>query len=141
MRPIPCQRDEPQRASMPMPQLTVWYNTRCPVCDAGIDWQRNKLLALVRSGRVVFKDINEQPEALSAYGASVDDVRRRLHATDEEGRLVTGADVVLLLWKLTPGEGWLAKALGNPVMRPVMRFGYDRFADLLFAWNKRKGHW
>jgi predicted DCC family thiol-disulfide oxidoreductase YuxK len=126
---------------MPMPQLTVWYNTRCPVCDAGIDWQRNKLLALVRSGRVVFKDINEQPEALSAYGASVDDVRRRLHATDEEGRLVTGADVVLLLWKLTPGEGWLAKALGNPVMRPVMRFGYDRFADLLFAWNKRKGHW
>jgi predicted DCC family thiol-disulfide oxidoreductase YuxK len=27
------------------------------------------------------------------------------------------------------------------VMLPVTRFGYDRFADLLFAWNKRKGHW
>ncbi|SFJ06741.1 hypothetical protein SAMN05216525_11822 [Bradyrhizobium sp. Gha] len=27
------------------PHLTVYYNTRCPVCDAGIDWQRNKLLA------------------------------------------------------------------------------------------------
>jgi len=23
----------------------------------------------------------------------------------------------------------------------VTRFGYDRFADLLFTWNKRKGHW
>jgi len=126
---------------MPMPQLTVWYNTRCPVCDAGIDWQRNKLLALVRSGRVVFKDINEQPEALSAYGASVDDVRRRLHATDEEGRLIVGADVALLLWKLTPGEGWLATLLGNRLMRPVTCFGYDRFADLLLAWNKWKGHW
>ena len=22
---------------MPSPRLTVWYNTRCPVCDAGID--------------------------------------------------------------------------------------------------------
>jgi predicted DCC family thiol-disulfide oxidoreductase YuxK len=126
---------------MPMPLLTVWYNTRCPVCDAGIDWQRNKLLALVRSGRVAFKDINDEPEALATHGADVDDVRRRLHATDEEGHLIVGADVALLLWKLTPGEGWLAKLLGNPVMRPVTRFGYDRFADLLFAWNKRRGHW
>ena len=126
---------------MSMPQLTIWYNTRCPVCNAGIDWQRNKLVALVRSGRVAFRDINEQPDALAAYGADIDDVRRRLHATDEEGRLITGADVALLLWKLTPGEGWLATLLGNRLMRPVTRFGYDRFADLLFAWNKRKGRW
>jgi hypothetical protein len=28
---------------MPQPRLTVWYNTRCPVCDAGIDRQRNML--------------------------------------------------------------------------------------------------
>jgi predicted DCC family thiol-disulfide oxidoreductase YuxK len=126
---------------MPMPQLTVWYNTRCPVCDAGIDWQLNKLLALVRSGRVAFRDINEQPEALAAYGATVDDVRRRLHATDEEGHLVLGADVALRLWQLTPGERWLASLLGNRVTRPLTRFGYDRFADLLFAWNKRRGHW
>jgi predicted DCC family thiol-disulfide oxidoreductase YuxK len=26
-------------------------------------------------------------------------------------------------------------------MRPVTRFAYDRFADLLYAWNRRKGHW
>jgi predicted DCC family thiol-disulfide oxidoreductase YuxK len=126
---------------MPMPQLTVWYNTRCPICDAGIGWQRNKLLALVRSGRVAFQDINGEPDALAAYGADVDDVRRRLHATDEEGRLITGADVALLLWTLTPGEGWLARLLGNRLMRPVTRFGYDRFADVLFAWNRRKGRW
>ena len=44
-------------------------------------------------------------------------------------------------WKLTPGEGWLATLLGNRVMRPVTRFGYDRFADVLFAWNKRRGRW
>jgi hypothetical protein len=27
--------------------LTVRHNTRCPVCDAGIDWRRDKLLAVV----------------------------------------------------------------------------------------------
>ena len=51
---------------MPAPHLTVWYNTRCPVCDAGIDWQRNKLLAAVRAGRISFRDINEEPDALAA---------------------------------------------------------------------------
>jgi predicted DCC family thiol-disulfide oxidoreductase YuxK len=121
--------------------LIVWYNTRCPVCNAGIDWQRNKLLAAVRAGHISFRDINDEPAALAAYGASLDDVRRRLHATDESGRLIVGADVMIAIWLITPGEGWLASLFGNPVMRPVMRFGYDRFADLLFAWNRWKGRW
>jgi predicted DCC family thiol-disulfide oxidoreductase YuxK len=126
---------------MSAPHLTVWYNTRCPVCDAGIDWQRNRLLAAVRSGAVEFRDINEQPEALARYGASLDDIRRRLHATDEAGRLLVGADVAVALWRLTPGQRWLAALFGNRVTLPFTRFFYDRFADLLFAWNRRKGRW
>ncbi len=126
---------------MPEPELTVWYNTLCPVCHTGIDWQRARLLAAVKAGRIAFRDINEQPDALAAYGVAVDDVRRRLHATDAEGRLIVGADVALALWRVTPGLGWLASLFGNAVLGPVTRFGYDRFADGLFAWNKRKGHW
>ena len=68
-------------------------------------------------------------------------MRRRLHATDEAGRLIVGADVAIATWRLTPGEGWLASLFGNPVMLPLTRFAYDRFADLLFAWNKRNGRW
>jgi len=122
-------------------RLIVWYNTRCPVCDAGIDWQRNKLLAAVRAGQISFRDINDEPAALAAHGATLDDVRRRLHATDESGRLIVGADVMIAIWRMTSGEGWLASLFGNPVVLPVTRFGYDRFADLLFAWNRWKGHW
>ena len=121
--------------------LTVYYNTRCPVCDAGIGWQRNRLLAAVRSGAVEFRDINEEPDALARYGASLEDIRRRLHATDESGRLIVGADVAVALWRLTPGLGWLAALSGNRVTLPVTRFFYDRFADGLFAWNRRKGRW
>jgi len=126
---------------MPAPHLTVWYNTRCPVCNGGIGWQRNRLLAAVRSGAVDFKDINEQPDALSRYGATLDDIRRRLHATDEAGRLIVGADVAVALWQITPGQGWLAALFGNRVTLPFTRFFYDRFADLLFAWNRRNGRW
>ena len=122
-------------------RLTVWYNTRCPVCNGGIDWQRNKLLSLVRAGTIEFRDINEQPDALKQFGASLDDIRRRLHATDEAGRLVVGADVAIALWRLTPGQRWLATLFGNRVALPVTQVVYDRFADLLFAWNRRAGRW
>ena len=124
-----------------MDRLTVYYNTRCPVCDAGIDWQRNRLLAALRAGTIEFRDINEEPAALARFGADVDDVRRRLHATDEAGRLIVGADVAVALWRLTPGQGWVAALLGNRLTLPVTRFVYDRFADILFAWNRRKGRW
>jgi predicted DCC family thiol-disulfide oxidoreductase YuxK len=126
---------------MPSPHLTVWYNTRCPVCDAGIDRQRNKLIAAVEAGAIEFRDINLAPEALAAHGASLEDIRRRLHATDETGRLIVGADVAIEIWRVTPGEHWLATLFGNPVVRPLTRLFYDRFADLLYAWNRRKGHW
>jgi len=126
---------------MAVPQLIVWYNTRCPVCDAGIDWQRNKLLAAVRAGTIAFRDINEQPDALAQYGATLDDIRRRLHATDVTGRLIVGADVAIAIWRLTPGEGWIAAMLGNRLILPLTRFVYDRFADVLFAWNKRNNRW
>ncbi|WP_245466980.1 MULTISPECIES: thiol-disulfide oxidoreductase DCC family protein [unclassified Mesorhizobium] len=126
---------------MPKPLLTVWYNTRCPVCDAGISRQKRRLIEAVKAGRVAFRDINFEPEALSAFGASLEDIRRRLHATDSEGRLLVGADVAIAVWRLTPGEGWLATLFGNAVALPLTCIAYDRFADLLYAWNRRQGRW
>lgn len=121
--------------------FTVWYNTRCPVCDAGITHQKRRLIAAVKAGAIEFRDINHEPEALASYGATLDQIRRRLHAIDENGKLVVGADVAIEIWRRTPGEHWLATLTGNRVVKPVTRLVYDRFADLLYAWNKRRGHW
>ena len=126
---------------MTRPALTIWYNTKCPVCDAGIARQRNKLVSTVKAATIEFRDINVEPQALAALGADVDDVRRRLHAVDERGRLIVGADVAIAVWRRTPGEGWLAAILGVPGIIHATRFGYDRFADLLWLWNKRSGRW
>ncbi len=123
------------------PKLTVWYNTRCPVCNAGIDWQRNRLLRAVRADAIEFRDINLEPEALARFGASLASVRRRLHGTDADGRLYVGADCAAAIWQRTPGDAWLARAAGLPGLHAIVRFGYDRFADLLYAWNRWKRHW
>jgi predicted DCC family thiol-disulfide oxidoreductase YuxK len=123
------------------PKLTVWYNTKCPVCNAGIGRQRSRLVRAARSGAIEFRDINLETDALARFGAGVEDVRRRLHAVDADGRLYVGADCAIAIWRRTPGDAWLGRALGLPVIRHIARFGYDRFADLLYAWNRRKGHW
>jgi len=114
---------------VPTPHLTIWYNTRCPVCNGGIDWQRNKLLPAVRAGTVEFKDINAQPDALARYGADVDDIRRRLHATGEAGRLIVGADVEVALWKLTP-DG-VARAVRRSRDAALPRARREKVAALL----------
>lgn len=121
--------------------LTVWYNTKCPVCDAGIDFQRSRLVGAVRAGLIAFRDINLEPDALAPFGATVEDIRRRLHAVCGDGTLIVGADVAIAVWRLTPGDGWLARLFGNRLMLPLTRFVYDRFADLLYAWNRRNGRW
>jgi predicted DCC family thiol-disulfide oxidoreductase YuxK len=124
-----------------LPKLTVWYNTKCPVCNAGIDWQRSRLVRAARSGAIEFRDINLEPDALSRFGADVNDVRRRLHAVDADGGPHFGIDCAIEIWRRTPGDGWLAGIVRLPVIRQIAGFGYDRFADVLFAWNRRAGRW
>jgi predicted DCC family thiol-disulfide oxidoreductase YuxK len=126
---------------MTPPKLTVWYNTKCPVCNRGIERQNTRLVRSVRSCAIEFRDINLEPDALARFGAGVEDVRRRLHGVNADGQLYVGADCAIEIWRRTPGDFWLGQVLGLPVLRRITRFGYDHFAGLLYAWNRRKGRW
>ena len=44
------------------PVLTVFYNTKCPICDAGINMQKNRLVQAVKAGIIEFRDINLEPD-------------------------------------------------------------------------------
>jgi predicted DCC family thiol-disulfide oxidoreductase YuxK len=55
------------------PKLTVWYNTKCPVCNAGIAWQSNRLVCAARAGAIEFRDIGLEPHALARFGAGIED--------------------------------------------------------------------
>ena len=124
---------------MQLPPLTVWYNTKCPVCDAGIDWQRNRLVKAARAGAIIFRDINLKPDALSPIG--VEDIRRRLHGRDDNGILYIGGDCAIAIWERTPGDAWLAWLAKIPGLHGLWCAGYDRFADLLYVWNRSLKHW
>src|ERR1700733_1652390 len=110
-------------------KLIVWYNTKCPVCNAGIDWQRSRLVRAARAGAIEFRDINLEPDALTRFRAGVNDVRRRLHGVDADEHFFAGIDCAIEIWRRTPGDVWLGRFIGLPVIRQIAGFGYDRFAD------------
>ena len=122
-------------------KLTVWYNTKCPVCNAGINWQQSRLVKAARSEAIEFRDINLEPGALARFHAGVNDVRRRLHGIDAEGKLYVGIDCVIAIWLRTPGDERLGRVMGLVGIRQIAEVGYDLFAGGLYVWNRLMGRW
>ena len=98
-------------------------------------------MALVRSGEIVFEDINQRPDALARFDIDVEAIRKKLHALDDQEDLLIGADVAIAMWKITPGLTWLGRLAGNSIIRPVSKMAYDVLAHFLYRWNKRRCHW
>jgi predicted DCC family thiol-disulfide oxidoreductase YuxK len=121
----------------------LYYNSACPVCRTGIERQRATMDAMLPEGSdtILWCDIAATPEAATEIDRSVDQIRHSLHMVDGAGRLLVGADVAIAVWTMTPGRRWLGWLVGLPGIRQVARWGYNRFADRLFAWNKRHGRW
>ncbi|SEP08172.1 DUF393 domain-containing protein [Nitrosovibrio sp. Nv6] len=118
----------------------VYYNSACPVCNAGIQDQRERMEACGIKD-VEWVDVHTHPEAASEVGASLEQVRERLYVKDPDGRLNVGADAFTRLWSQTPGQRWLAKLLRLPVLRQFTHLAYNIFARLLYRWNLAKRHW
>lgn len=120
--------------------LKVYYNSACPVCNAGIESQRGTMEKRDLRHGVEWIDIACNAAAIDALGLDINSVRHSLHVS-QNGEMLVGADAFIALAGATPGQRWIAGLFGNTAIRPVTRFVYNRFADLLFWWNKKRGHW
>ena len=118
----------------------VYYNSACPVCNAGIKEQRRRMEACGIKD-IEWIDVHAQPEAVAEVDASLEQVRERLHVKTSEGRIDVGADAFTQLWSQTPSQRWLARLFRLPVLRQVSRWGYNGFARRLYRWNRAKKHW
>jgi predicted DCC family thiol-disulfide oxidoreductase YuxK len=118
----------------------VYYNSACTICDAGIKDQRRRM-----EGRglkdIEWVDVHTHPEMVSELGASLEEVRERLHVKDSDGRISVGSDAFTHLWSQTHGQRWLATILQLPALKQVMRLMYNLFARLLYRWNLAKKNW
>ncbi|MDQ3185390.1 MAG: DUF393 domain-containing protein [Pseudomonadota bacterium] len=118
----------------------VYYNSACPVCNAGIKDQRERMEACGIKD-IEWIDVHTHPEAVSEVDASLEQVRERLYVKDADGELNIGADAFTQLWSQTPSQRWLAKLLRLPVFKQLTNLAYNVFARLLYQWNRAKKHW
>ena len=120
---------------MDQPTTTVYYNSACPVCEAGICYQRAQM-----QGRAVeFVDVHTQPGVAEQLGIDLEFLRERLHVRDAEGHMQTGERAFAALMAQTPSQRWLAR-LTRP-LRLLTGPLYNVVARLLYRWNRRRGNW
>jgi predicted DCC family thiol-disulfide oxidoreductase YuxK len=118
----------------------VYYNSACPVCNAGIRDQRRRMEACGIKD-VEWIDVHTHPDAAAEVDAPLEAVRERLHVRDSDGGIKVGADAFIRLWSQTPGQRWLAGILRMPILKRLMRRAYDAFARRLYRWNRSRGNW
>lgn len=118
----------------------VYYNSACPVCNAGVRSQRDRMAACGITD-VEWIDVHNAPDAVAETGDSLETVRERLYVRDSDGRFYIGMDAFIYLWDRTPGQRWLAVLFRLPGIRQFAHFTYNRFARGLYRWNRRRRHW
>jgi predicted DCC family thiol-disulfide oxidoreductase YuxK len=138
-------------------KIAVYYNSACPVCRRGIEWQKGQMSACA----IEWIDVHASPDAVAQIGAGLgrddfessaiessglesadlESVRERLHVRDAQGRVLIGADAVAFVMERTPGQRWMGRFASLPMIRPAMRWAYDAFARVLYRWNRSKGRW
>lgn len=123
--------------------VSVFYNSACPVCNAGIEHQKQRMPDCAIQWNDVHND-NELIRRLSKKDknqASLDFIRKRLHVKDTTGDIQVGLDAFITLWKISPGEYWKASIFSFPVIHGLASVFYNSFAFALFHWNKYERHW
>ena len=120
-----------------MKPTRVYFNSACPVCRAGIEFQRERL----GDADIEWVDVHTENAAVCGLGADLEFVRERLHVVDEEDQLHVGAEAFAALWRKTPGQRGLGTIAGLPVLRTVFAWIYNGFARLLYRWNRWTGNW
>jgi predicted DCC family thiol-disulfide oxidoreductase YuxK len=120
-----------------MDNLKVYYNSACPVCMAGIRYQKRRMAGC----EVSWIDVHTAPETVRELGASLEFVRKRLHVVDPAGRLRVGIEAYRAVWEGTPGQRALATVFGFPLINRVTGWIYNAFAATLYAWNRAHRRW
>lgn len=99
-------------------QVTVWYDSQCPLCRREIAW----LKRLDHRERIAFVDLETAASCPVDRGAML----ARLHAV-EDGRLYAGAAAFAAMWRQIPLLRPLGLAARQPWVLALLEWAYSGF--------------
>ncbi len=113
----------------------VFFDGSCALCSREIGHYQH----LDGTQSITWIDIADDPPALKAHDIDWIAAMERLHVIDGEGRLHTGVEAFLALWKELPYYRWLAKTIVLTRMTPALEWCYVRFARWRLARRCKQG--
>src|SRR5262245_3450261 len=122
-----------------MGRVEILYNAVCPVCHAGA-CELEKRAALANAG-LALTDVSQNADALRRAGVTLDQVRLKMHAIDENGRVLAGMPAVALAWAATPPYRLLGRVMQIPPFSWIGAAIYHLSDYVLWGWNRACGRW
>lgn len=117
--------------------IKVYYNSACPICNAGIENQKSRI-----PGRQIdWNDVHTQSGVHNEVSPNLESVRKKLHVMDKKGNIKVGIEAFEVIWRNSPNEHWKAKIVSFPVIKQISIFLYNVLAEALYRWNRWKRHW
>lgn len=69
---------------------------------------------------------------MAAVGLDLPSAMRRLHVQEADGRLLSGVDAFIAIWRRLPRWRWLAHLVTGLRLRQPLELGYRHFAERRF---------
>ena len=108
----------------------VFFNNSCNICRAEINHYKKH-----SNKDIEWVDVTNNNEAQKVTSKSYEQLLRRMHVI-QDGNLIEGAEVFLIIWKNIPKYNFLYKIFNNKPMFFLLEIFYEIAAYFLFLKNK-----
>ena len=108
----------------------VFFNNSCNICRAEINHYKKH-----SNKNIEWVDITGNKEAQQITSKSYKQLLRRMHVI-QDGKLIEGAEVFLIIWKNIPKYNFLYKVFNNKPLFFLLSIFYELAAYFLFLKNK-----
>ena len=107
------------------PKLTVYFDGSCPLCSAEITHYRSR----DRAEAITFTDVS-CPLVVPGCDLDRQAAMARLHVRLPDGRLASGAEAFIAIWRVLPSWRWVACMATLPGMPMLLELAYRSFLPI-----------
>tara|TARA_B100001063_G_scaffold232777_1_gene248280 strand:- start:33 stop:383 length:351 start_codon:yes stop_codon:yes gene_type:complete len=112
--------------------MKVYFNNSCKICKAEIDLYKKEKI-----NKINWIDITNNNNAKVETKKNDKELLRRLHV-EKDGKIFSGAEAFLLVWKNIPKYRFLYLIFKLPVIFQIFSLLYEVVAFFLYLKNKKQ---
>jgi predicted DCC family thiol-disulfide oxidoreductase YuxK len=112
--------------------MKVYFNNSCKICKAEINLYKKEKIKDIN-----WVDISNNTDAELETNKNDKQLLRRLHVK-KDGKIFSGAEAFLLVWKKIPRYKFLYNFFKLPIIFQIFFIGYEFIAFFLYLKNRNQ---